>query len=171
MTSFSEKQKFTQWWLWGLLVAALIIPLVVTVAQYSTGKSAITIYDIAVGCMFPLLIIFFFLTIKLATTIDETGVHYRFAPVHRKMRDISWSEIEKAYTRTYSPIKEYGGWGIRSGIAKIGKAYNISGNKGLQLELKDGKKILIGTNRPGEIDQVLKTLVQKKVLSQRTITA
>jgi len=171
MTSFSEKQKFTQWWLWTLLVAALIIPLVVTLVQYSYGNSTITPYDIAVGCMLPLLIILFFTTIKLHTTVDQAGIHYRFAPVRRKMRDISWSEVEKAYTRTYSPIKEYGGWGIRSGIAKTGKAYNVSGDKGLQLELKNGQKILIGTNRPGEIDQLLKALVQQKVIGQKTITA
>lgn len=171
MTSFSEKQKFTQWWLWALLVAALIIPLAVTLVQYNSGNSTITPYDIAVGCMLPLLIILFFTTIKLHTTVDQTGIHYRFAPIHRKMRDIPWTDVEKAYTRTYSPIKEYGGWGIRSGIAKIGKAYNISGNKGLQLELKNGKKILIGTNRPGEIDQLLKTLVQQKVINSKTIMA
>jgi len=171
MTSFSEKQKFTQWWLWGILIAALVIPLAATLIQYYSGNSSITLYDIAVGCMLPLLIILFFINIKLHTTIDETGIHYRFAPIHRKMRDIPWIEVEKAYMRTYSPIKEYGGWGIRSGLAKTGNAYNISGDKGLQLELKNGKKVLIGTSQPAEIDKALKDLVKQKVISSKVISA
>jgi hypothetical protein len=34
-------------------------------------------------------------------------------------------------------------------------AYNVSGNRGLQLELTNGKKILLGTQRPEEIAQAL----------------
>jgi hypothetical protein len=40
----------------------------------------------------------------------------------------------------------YGGWGIKRGIG--GLAYNVSGNQGLQLVLTDGRKILIGTQKP-----------------------
>jgi hypothetical protein len=38
---------------------------------------------------------------------------------------------------------EYGGWGIKYG--KMGKAYNVSGNRGVQLEFTDGKRLLIGS--------------------------
>ncbi|MES2389410.1 MAG: hypothetical protein V4543_15515, partial [Bacteroidota bacterium] len=61
----------------------------------------------------------------------------------------------KAYIRTYSPMGEYGGWGIRYGINK-GWLYNVSGNMGLQLELLDGKKVLIGTRKPDEIIAALR---------------
>jgi hypothetical protein len=57
--------------------------------------------------------------------------------------------------RKYSPIKEYGGWGFRYGF-KNGKAYNISGNMGLQLILKNGDRILIGTQKPEELETYLK---------------
>ncbi len=102
---------------------------------------------------------------QLRTQIDETGIRYRFVPIHGKEQHIRWSDVDKVYTRTYSPLKEYGGWGVRKGVGKTGKAYNISGDKGLQIEMKDGKRLLIGTRLPGEIDQVLKALVQKKVIS------
>jgi len=42
------------------------------------------------------------------------------------------------------------------GGKKAGVAYNISGNMGLQLELKNGKKILLGTRKPTELEDVLK---------------
>jgi hypothetical protein len=58
-----------------------------------------------------------------------------------KKKFFSWEEIEKISVREYSPLFEYGGWGIRRG--KSGRAYNVKGNIGLQLVLKNGKKILL----------------------------
>ncbi len=46
-------------------------------------------------------------------------------------------------------MKEYGGWGIRYGMK--GMAYNVSGNRGVQLEFETGKRLLIGSQRPEEL--------------------
>ncbi|MBX2959059.1 MAG: hypothetical protein KF732_03800 [Flavobacteriales bacterium] len=59
------------------------------------------------------------------------------------------------YVRQYSPLTEYGGWGIRLGLFGKGTAYNVSGNKGLQLEFTNNKKLLIGTNKPNELTETL----------------
>jgi hypothetical protein len=53
--------------------------------------------------------------------------------------------------RTYRPILEYGGWGIRYSPFAKGWAYNVSGNQGVQLELASGKRILIGPQRAEEL--------------------
>ena len=54
---------------------------------------------------------------------------------------------------TYNPIAEYGGLGIRFG--PNGKAYNVSGNTGLQVILKNKSKVLIGTNDAEALAAVL----------------
>ena len=56
-------------------------------------------------------------------------------------------------TRQYKPIREYGGWGIRYG--RGGKAYNVSGNKAVQLVLKNGKRLLIGSQRPDKLVEAI----------------
>ena len=61
----------------------------------------------------------------------------------------------KSYVRQYSPIIEYGGWGLRFGIFGKGTAFNVSGNKGLQLEFINNKKLLIGTNKPDALTETL----------------
>ena len=94
-------------------------------------------------------------TINLKTRIDEKGVQYQFFPFNLKPRLLSWCDIDSCYVRTYSPIKEYGGWGYRSGILSYGKAYNIKGNVGIQLILKNGKKLLIGTQQKEQAKQVI----------------
>ncbi len=162
MTSFSERQKFTQWWLWLLIIASLVVPLVLTVIKARNVHMALSPVDILIGCSVPAMIVVLFLVITLITRIDDTGIYYRFIPVHFKMKKIGWDEVEKAYIRTYSPLREYGGWGIRKGMGSTGSALNISGNTGLQLELKNGKKILIGTSRPQEITQLLEARKKTK---------
>jgi hypothetical protein len=100
----------------------------------------------------------FFLLIRLDTVIKEDGVYVRFFPIHLKLKKYPWEDIEKCYVRTYKPLTEYGGWGYRSGLFGSGGALNISGKEGIQLELKNGKKLLIGTRRPEETKEVLQTI-------------
>jgi hypothetical protein len=69
------------------------------------------------------------------------------------------TELSKYEIRTYQPIREYGGWGIRYGSS--GKAYNISGNTGMQLELKDGTRILLGTQKPEEFLKAVDLVVSQ----------
>jgi hypothetical protein len=57
--------------------------------------------------------------------------------------------------RTYRPILEYGGWGIRYSPFGQGCAYNVSGNRGVQLELADGQRILIGSQRAEELARAI----------------
>ena len=82
-------------------------------------------------------------TMGLDTQVRESGVFIRFWPFHRKWVVFGFDSIQKAEASTYSPLKDYGGWGIRYGSR--GKAYNVSGNKGVLLTLADGKNVLIGS--------------------------
>lgn len=167
MITFSEKQKFRQWWLWILLAGVLIVPIVLTLRSKPATGSMIT--DMLIGAAVPALIIVLFAIMELRTSVNADGIYYRFFPLHFHVHIIKWDEVKKAYTRPYSPIGEYGGWGIRMGLGGKGKAYNVSGNIGLQIELNTGKKILIGTQRPDEINTLLQQLVKARVLKQDMI--
>jgi hypothetical protein len=59
------------------------------------------------------------------------------------------ADIRSAIEVRYDPAAEYGGYGIRSGAKRL--AYIASGNRGVQVELSDGRKLLIGSERPGEL--------------------
>jgi hypothetical protein len=107
------------------------------------------------------LIVGLLLLIQLKTTVDEEGVHYQFIPFHFKQKTILWQDIKSAEVRKYAPLKEYGGWGIK-GYSNKNKAYNVKGNLGLQVVLKNGNKILFGTQKDEELKAFLKTKKQKK---------
>ncbi|MBE9601319.1 hypothetical protein [Pedobacter sp. MC2016-24] len=70
--------------------------------------------------------------------------------------------MTKSFVRKYSPLTEYGGWGIRFGLFGQGNAFNVSGNEGLQLEFNDHTKLLIGTKKPAELTETLNKIGQLK---------
>lgn len=99
---------------------------------------------------------------RLETIIKKNRIFVRFFPFHIKFKYYAWDTLTKSYVREYSALIEYGGWGLRYGIFGNGTAFNISGNKGLQLEFLNNKKLLIGINKPEELTSVLTKIEQLK---------
>ena len=106
----------------------------------------------------PVIMLIGFNLVKLETTIRSDGIYYRFKPFRSTPRQRKWSDIHKVYVRKYNPIQEYGGWGYKTGFGKASKAYNVKGNMGLQIELNTGKKILIGTQKPEELERAIQKM-------------
>ncbi len=164
---FQETQKFNQLW--------IRIPLLCLMAMFiwglykqlvlgePWGSRPATNGGLLLGSSIMAGVTILFLTARLNTEIDETGVYYKFFPFHFKNHRIDWASVEKAFVREYSPLGEFGGWGIRFGFGQ-GRALNVSGNMGLQLHLKNGKKILIGTRKPDELAMVLEHLKSKNII-------
>lgn len=146
---FYEKQYFRQVWLWLFLLMLLGYSLLPVMEDFVILAAIIYLIP-------QLLILVLFHQMHLVTEIDSLGISYRFFPFHQKKRALRWEEIERIELKKYSPIFDYGGWGIRG--FSDDKAYNISGNVGIQLYLKNGKKILIGTQKPQEVHRTLSTL-------------
>lgn len=163
---FTETQHFRQIWLWILLLAVSGMLVVGSIKQVyfaeKFGVNPTSNIELIALTLMMLCILLLFVMMRLETTIDEIGIHYRFYPFHRKIRTIQWERITKAYTRKYSPIGEYGDWGIRFGIFGRGNALNVSGNKGLQLIYDNNKKLLIGTQKPNEIETIIHQLDKLK---------
>ena len=99
-----------------------------------------------------------FWQMKLVTRITVEGIFVRFTPFHFKEKFFPWDSLSASYVRTYSPLMEYGGWGIKYGFSGQGLVYNVSGNVGLQLKFKEGEPLLIGTKKGEEIKAVLAEL-------------
>jgi len=85
----------------------------------------------------------------LETEVRGDGVHVRFFPFHLSFRKIPLENVVKVEARTYRPIREYGGWGIR--WARRGKAYNMSGHVGVRVDYANGRHVLIGSRTAEEL--------------------
>lgn len=152
---FSETQRFTQWWVWALLLGSSALVFLAFYRHISAGAIGGSMWF---ALIITLLALAFFQSMRLETQVYTEGIRVRLFPLHLQYHEFAWSDIRKAHLRTYSPIREFGGWGLRFGPK--GKAYNVSGNQGLQLEFHNDKQLLIGTQQPEELSRVLKNLGQ-----------
>jgi hypothetical protein len=157
---FKEEQRFTQLWLVVLIIFSTIVPVGIILTEAKSMESSELVIALSVVILAPAIIFLF----KLKTRIDEKGIHYRFIPFHLKTQIIPWSNINKIYVRNYDPISEYGGWGIKGGSLwnkKKGTAVNVKGDVGIQLELKNNKKLLIGTQLRNQVENTIETYKHK----------
>jgi hypothetical protein len=163
---YSERQRFKQLWLWlilfginGLFLFA-VFKQVVGGQQFGDKPMSNVGLLIATGLTVVLTILF--LNFRLDTAIKKDGIYVRFFPFHLQFKHYTWDKLTKSFVRQYSPISDYGGWGLRLGLFGKGVAYNVSGDKGLQLEFTNNKKILIGTKKPDELTETLIKIGQLK---------
>lgn len=132
---FREVQKFTQWWLWTLLLG------LGTLLFYAEAAN--------LGALILIVISLIFLSLRLITEVNEKRIRFYFFPFVK--RTYTWNEIASARVVDYGFA---GGWGIRL-YTPYGTIYNIKGSKGLAVELKDGKKFCLGTQKPHELQNIL----------------
>ena len=144
----------------AIVIGITIMPVALSYDELKDDSTALLIVSLACGIslLLVVLLLFYF---KLETRIDEAGIHYSFWPFHLTMRHVHWHEMTTCYVRKYNPIAEYGGWGYRIRLGKGGRALNVKGNIGIQLELTNGKKIMIGTQKEAEVRSVLRQYEQK----------
>lgn len=156
---FKEEQKFTQWWLWLLLIGIGIIPLYGIYKQLILGEifgnNPMSDLGLILFSLFVFGIIVLFWLMLLITEIDRYYIKMSFFPFVKKQ--IKWSEIKTANVLNYGFV---GGWGIRI-LTKYGTVYNIKGNIGLAIELLNGKKMVIGTQKETELKIFSETLRRK----------
>ncbi|MFP4470517.1 MAG: hypothetical protein ACLFPE_07525 [Bacteroidales bacterium] len=157
---FKESQKFKQKWVIAVIAIPLSLAVWGIIQQVILGKpfgnNPAPDLALILFLVVPLLLLGFYFMLTLYTRIDREGIRYRFAPIHRTDRLIKWESVDMVHVRKYKPIAEYGGWGFRKG--RSGKALNTKGNWGLQIVFKDGKKLLLGTQKPEELERVLDKL-------------
>jgi hypothetical protein len=163
---FTERQRFNQWWLWLILLGVnglfLFGAFKQVIGGQQFGDKPMSNAGLLITTGLTILLTLLFLNFRLDTVIKKDGIYVRFFPFHIKFKYYTWNSLTKSFVRQYSPLTEYGGWGLRLGLFGKGTAFNVSGNKGLQLEFTTNKKLLIGTNKPEELTETLNKIGQLK---------
>ncbi|SIT91621.1 hypothetical protein [Pontibacter indicus] len=163
---FREKQRFTQFWLWALLLGLAATMMAGFVYQVLLGGTfgnrpvsdvPLSIIAALIGFGLP----FFFYWVTLTTEVMPGVLQVRFRPFHLKPVRIPLHTLRDFEKVTYNPIHEYGGWGIRWGAN--GKAYSTSGREGVLLRFYNQQPILIGSHRASEL---LQAIEQAKALGK-----
>lgn len=78
---------------------------------------------------------------------DELEVKMFLVLPHRCAID----DVDRWEVVEYRPLRDYGGWGWRWGGPKRGWCYTMRGNRGVLVHLRNGKRFLVGSQRPDEL--------------------
>ena len=141
--NYYEIQQFRQIWVWLILLVAELAILFTILTRVMNLFVSIIIISVGFG------FIWLFYRMYLLTIIKEDGIQIKFFPFTDVI--IPFKNIKDYKIKEYRPILDYGGWGIR--FNKSDKAYTVCGKIGLQIELSNGKKILLGTQKPDDLIQ------------------
>jgi hypothetical protein len=151
MLFYEEKQFLRSNSMIWFAIAGLLVTFLAQVLNFSANDddwTGILILSIVILSIVPLLLL-----ASIHLRIEKEGIYIRYFPFHFKPLFFNWSEIDYFELRKYNPLNEYGGWGIKG--TKKNRAYNVSGDMGLQLTLKSGRKILVGTVNPQKLEVAL----------------
>ena len=160
---FSEEQRFRQIWILILIAFIAAIAWYSFIQQIVMGSpfgnnpapdSVVLIILAVFGIIFPA----WFIIMKLEIQVTQNALRFRMYPLHLSWREFPLDTIADATAVVYRPLREYGGWGIR--IGRKGMAYNVSGNEGVQVTLRNGKSFLLGSLRATELGQALRSRIR-----------
>lgn len=139
-----------------LEIPTLILVSVVVFSSESDQQEAVFILLPVFGIMALAMGLLF--NIRLETRIDDIGIHYKYFPfINWKL--IEKSKIRQATVKSFSPLTDHGGWGIKGN--RTTKAYTILGDTGLSVDLGEKKLILIGTQKPKELSQFIENWMEE----------
>jgi hypothetical protein len=169
---YEEEQRFTQWWLWAMLLGFTAVETAVfgwgLYQQIFLGRpfgkqplSDAGLLAVALLVFAAMLgVLWLFRAMRLTVRLDEERLEVHFFPLRRRV--IPLADIVSAGARTYSPLGDYGGWGIRYGGKEKGWAYNVSGDRGVFLELAGGGRLLVGSQNADRFAAALRNAMENK---------
>jgi hypothetical protein len=160
-TVFHEEQFF-DWRVYAMIMAIELIagyflvhlgrswePIASLLAQkWSLEFNLVLLVSLAL----PLAVAFFLLQMTTEVTATEVRVWFGWVPIYR--RAVAITNVKRFEVVQYRPIVDYGGWGVRTGRDGE-RVLNARGNRGVRIELVDGTRLLIGSQRPEELAETL----------------
>ncbi|HLO91889.1 MAG TPA: hypothetical protein VK172_12060 [Lentimicrobium sp.] len=153
---FHEEQRFTQWWLWLMLIGICLIPVVGIYQQIFRGipfgDKPMPDAGLFIFLAVMLLMLFFFRSVKLVTDIDSEEIRVSFIPFFRN-KTVKWKDVSTAEVVNYGFA---GGWGIRWVGGKYNTIYNTSGRHGLYVVYGKNKRFVVGTRKIQEMEEVIR---------------
>lgn len=152
---YEEQQRF-QWALPMFLVIALMTAL--PILFFHEKENGMLDLIIVGGVI--LLTGGLFFSMKQTIRIDEQGVHYKQTPLINSFKQIPWEIIQNWEIKDMSPLKDFGGWGIRYTGSK--KGYIMQGDFGLELNIGEKKRIVLSVINRGEVEQLIRKYTSRQ---------
>jgi hypothetical protein len=163
---YREEQNF-DWRAYALLIAAECLfwaALFYKIFRHPQPAALLNHHTLDLGaaiafCVgFPLILVVGFLRMTTEVTPIDLRVWFGWIPTYR--RSVPVATIVRLEVVTYRPLADYWGWGIRSGRDGE-RVLNARGDRGVRIDLADGTRLLIGSQRPEALALVLEQAMMR----------
>ena len=166
---FKEEQRFNHSWIWAILILTALsstVPFLIGIYSQEVlhkpwGNHPTQTWVLVAFFVFGIFVmgglILLITKMRLIVEIRSDGIWFQYPPFYKNWKCIKKEEIKSFEVGNYKPVLEYGGWGIKGGKRK--KAYNVSGNIGLKILLKNGNKVLFGTQKKQSVLYAMEKLM------------
>ncbi|MBK6640722.1 MAG: hypothetical protein KBH11_14050 [Bacteroidia bacterium] len=154
-TNFYEKQKFNNVLLFSMLIIVEALFIYASMEQLVANKPwglkpTNTFLIIAATALIPTPVLIGFYLARFETIINEDGIFYRWAPFTKKYKMIDWTSVVEV---SIIDVTSAGlTWRFSS---KYGEVQYLGGGFGIQIKMKSGRRRIIGTRKPEEINRIL----------------
>lgn len=165
---YREEQNF-DWRVYALVALAEALVIATLVWFYQGGhvpgpggspKDLALALFAGAGVCAPLLVVIGLLRMTTEVTPTDIRVWFGWVPTYRRF--VPLGTIQKIEVVSYRPLADYGGWGIRTGRDGE-RVLNARGNRGVRLDLSDGTRLLIGSQRPEALAVAIERAVRPGV--------
>jgi hypothetical protein len=105
--------------------------------------------------VFTILTFIWFLFLNLKTIINEKGIIVTYSGIPFCKKNMRWEDITSISVIKYSPLYDYGGWGVKYSLSGNGWCYNVAGDYGIKILMINKKPFLIGTQQKEEAEKII----------------
>ncbi|NPV83071.1 MAG: hypothetical protein HPY46_05770 [Candidatus Aminicenantes bacterium] len=148
---YEEKQKLNLGLLWLPILAPMLMMWYAFYQQIIRGKpvgtrpapdAIVVVLFVIFGLLFPYLM----LKTVLVLQVRPDGFYFRYYPFQLRYRKVSWLEIKEVKVLNFSPVRDFGGYGIK--YARGAKIYVAKGNKGIKITPLSGRQLIFSSDNP-----------------------
>ncbi|MCK9356024.1 MAG: DUF1648 domain-containing protein [Dehalococcoidia bacterium] len=134
-------------------LVAVGVPAVLFVSTALTAASQ-PLWSIALNLVSGLLLASFYGGMR--TTVTRDRITVRFGTPGLRVLRLQPSDVVQADLRPYLPLQEFGGYGIRRNSRMSG--YFLKGGVGVEIATKQGRRLLIGSDRPERLAEAVRAV-------------
>ena len=155
----SDKSTFVYWDSQNPLyvtILATVLPVGMIIAGIASWVTqpfvSVIVFIVGIGLILPLG------GQRIIVTSDNITI--RWGIIGLKVLNLEINTVINAKVETFSPLKDFGGYGIRQNREM--KAYYLSGSRAVKLETVNGKKYLVGSDHPENLATVINTIISNQ---------
>ncbi len=156
---YKEEQNYRKWDVLlfiGVMVVGLAYGAITGNATQVVQTSGISPLWFSSSLIILTLLLVYLLSIKYRLSVSNKGINFQYFPLHYKKQKIRTDEIQELKVVENSLLNSYNGADINFAVQE--KMYSVCGRKGIQIKLKNGKNIFLGSKNPTRLKEAIQNL-------------